>query len=542
MYRVVIADDEPKVSRLIRSLIQWEALGLELVGVADDGVTALEMIGTLLPDIVITDIRMPGYDGIQLIERAKQLKPEIDFIIISGYRQFEYAQKAIRFGVEDYLVKPLKAGEINGTLRKMIDRYLERDRRQLEQVQEAVRQERNTRAMREQFLEALLEGPDEGGRLRCTEPPYGDLARAFTQQAGNGILQALYIKTDYPPEAMGSNGRRLLSDKVAALTQEMLMPVCEEVLITRRGSGAAGLALYVPEKERALRKALQGIIDSLQCQREVFPELRVTIGLGPVVSGMSDAGHSFSAAEAAAADRLLVGAGCIIEAAAAEPSLPEELKMPQEVRRSLQNGLEVLDVQAVTAAVQTMEARAAAAPSLRGAHLLAVAEELMETVRYGLGVHFEADPALKALEGDCREAVSLCYRQKELFGLVKAYAAKSVTHLSEQKLQETKRPIREARRYIQVNFGGPLNLEAVSQAVGFNPTYFSELFKKETGMNFLEYLTDVRVREAKRLLADPVKTIADIAEAVGYSDVKHFSKTFSRITGIQPSQYRKLYY
>jgi two-component system response regulator YesN len=78
--------------------------------------------------------------------------------------------------------------------------------------------------------------------------------------------------------------------------------------------------------------------------------------------------------------------------------------------------------------------------------------------------------------------------------------------------------------------------------VGFNPTYFSVVFKKETGMNFLEYLTDVRIREAKRLLSDPRKTIADVALEVGYNDVKHFSRVFTRSTGLHPSKYRKLYY
>ena len=128
MCRVIIADDEPKVLLLIRNLIQWEELGLELVATANDGISALDLIEELHPDIVITDIRMPGYDGIELIERAKALDSRIDFIIISGYRHFNYAQKAIRFGVEDYLLKPLKALEINQTLRKMTEKYKERDK------------------------------------------------------------------------------------------------------------------------------------------------------------------------------------------------------------------------------------------------------------------------------------------------------------------------------------------------------------------------------------------------------------------------------
>lgn len=544
MYRVIIADDEPKVSKLIRSLIQWEALGLELVGVASDGLTALEMIGTLSPDIVITDIRMPGYDGIQLIEYAKGLKPETDFIIISGYRQFDYAQRAIRFGVEDYLVKPLKANEINGTLQKIITRYLERDQRQLAQVQEAVRRERDTRTLREQFLEALLpEAAPAAGDTPLWQQPLGALNEAYRLQLKEGLFQAFFIKPDYPPEAVVGNGRRLLMEKTAAVTGSALGACCGEVFFTERHHGLLGLASYPESQSRAVRKAFQSVIDSLQGQQEVFPQLRVTVGLSPGFSTLPHGPRAFGAAVAAAEDRLLLGAGGIIDGEApGDLSLPEALQIPQELRRGLINGLEVLNGTAVTETLRAVEARVSVVAGLRGWHLLLLGEELMETVRFGLGLHYEADPALRTAEAGCREALQLCWRQRDLFRLLRDYAARAVDHVAAQKQQEAKRPIREARQYIQTHYGSSLNLECVSQAVGFSPTYFSELFKKETGMNFLEYLTEVRVKEAKRFLADPVKTIAEVSEAVGYSDVKHFSRTFARITGIQPSQYRKLYY
>lgn len=543
MYRVIIADDEPKVSKLIRSLIQWEALGLELVGVASDGLTALEMIGTLSPDIVITDIRMPGYDGIQLIEYAKGLKPETDFIIISGYRQFDYAQRAIRFGVEDYLVKPLKADEINGTLQKIIARYLERDQRQLAQVQEAVRRERDTRTLREQFWRRCCRRRRRRPETPLWQRPLGALNEAYRLQLKEGLFQAFFIKPDYPPEAVVGNGRRLLMEKTAAVTASALGVCCGEVFFTERHHGLLGLASYPENQSRAVRKAFQSVIDTLQGQQEVFPQLRVTVGLSPGFSTLPHGPRAFGAAVAAAEDRLLLGAGGIIDGEApGDLSSPEALQIPQELRRSLINGLEVLNGTAVAEALGAMEARVSAAAGLRGWHLLLLSEELMETVRFGLGLHYEADPALRTAEAGCREALRLCWRQRDLFRLLRDYAARAVDLVAAQKQQEAKRPIREARQYIQTHYGSPLNLECVSQAVGFSPTYFSELFKKETGMNFLEYLTEVRVKEAKRFLADPVKTIAEVSEAVGYSDVKHFSKTFSRITGIQPSQYRKLYY
>jgi two-component system response regulator YesN len=157
MRRVLIADDEAKVALLIKNLIRWDELGLQLVATAHDGLSALALIEEHRPEIVITDIRMPGYDGIELIERAKRQNPDIDFIIISGYRHFDYAQKAIRFGVEDYLLKPLKAVEINQTLRKMVDKYAERDQARRRDANYSARVESDERRLHEQFMSRLID-------------------------------------------------------------------------------------------------------------------------------------------------------------------------------------------------------------------------------------------------------------------------------------------------------------------------------------------------------------------------------------------------
>ena len=119
--KVLIADDEVKVCKLLVNLVDWASLGLEIVGIANDGHTACSMIETLKPDIVITDIRMPGFNGIELIDYIKKRFSQIHFIIISGYRQFEYASQAIKYGVEDYLLKPLKKTEIERVLKKIIN-------------------------------------------------------------------------------------------------------------------------------------------------------------------------------------------------------------------------------------------------------------------------------------------------------------------------------------------------------------------------------------------------------------------------------------
>ena len=104
MLKAVLADDERKVILLLQKLIDWGKLGYEIVGTANDGIRALELVKKTQPQLLITDIRMPGCDGIELIRQARTIQPKIHFIIISGYSQFEYAQNALKYGVEDYLL------------------------------------------------------------------------------------------------------------------------------------------------------------------------------------------------------------------------------------------------------------------------------------------------------------------------------------------------------------------------------------------------------------------------------------------------------
>lgn len=119
MIKVIVADDEIRVCNLVCNLVNWESFNMKIVGTAHDGLSAYELIEKENPDLIITDIRMPGMDGLTLISKAKSICPEAEIIIISGYRDFEYAQNAIRYGVNDYLLKPIKKDELENTLLNM---------------------------------------------------------------------------------------------------------------------------------------------------------------------------------------------------------------------------------------------------------------------------------------------------------------------------------------------------------------------------------------------------------------------------------------
>ena len=540
MCRVLIADDEPKVLLLIRNLIEWDELGLELVATANDGVSALALIEEQRPDIVITDIRMPGHDGIELIARAKARYPAINFIIISGYRHFDYAQQAIRFGVEDYLLKPLKALEINQTLRKMSEKHRLSD-------QQKQRQEDDARRRNERFVALLADAarhgddnPLAGASLEKVNSDYGLALRP-------GGFQAFVVKADVDSAAHNATVRRLLHDKTTTTISDALRPLCHVCVLHGDERGVHGVINFDEAQKKALRRALVGVIDALQAQGELFGRIKVSVGLGRPSTELAGIALSCREAQAAVSDRLIVGTGRIIDpasseaAAAGNDDLVSRVFSPERRRRLLQ-GIEILDATAVFVVIDEIAQLAATQNDLRGEAVYALFDECCQALLFALKSQNAVDAWVDEQQRTAREQRAMCHAQRDVFALLARLATGAIEHVAALRQSESARPVRDAQKYIAAHYAQAIGLEAISQRAGFNPTYFSALFKKETGMNFIDYLTDVRVREAKRLLADPRQSIADIAEAVGYSDVKHFSRLFTRCTGIQPSKYRKLYY
>jgi len=169
MLRVLIADDEERICQLIQALGEWQRLSLTVVGTAQTGPDALEMVRTLTPDILITDIRMPGMDGLQVVQQAHALLPELEVIVISGYAQFDYAQTAIRYGVGEYLLKPINRDALNHSLEKMIERL-------------------NTRRRKDTDIESLLTGRmDDQQQLRAKLVADMLAGRMEADSAGKGV-------------------------------------------------------------------------------------------------------------------------------------------------------------------------------------------------------------------------------------------------------------------------------------------------------------------------------------------------------------------
>lgn len=533
MYKVIIADDEPKVSQLIKNLIDWERLGLEHAATAHDGISALELIKEYQPDIVITDIRMPGYDGIELIKHTKAVKPDIDFIIVSGYQYFDYAHNAIKYGVKDYLLKPLNKTEINTTLAKMTEKYSEKSRQEMYRMEDV-------KKLRNEFLRAIYEG-DGSEYIKGRE--LSSINREYSTSFVEGCCQAVIVKPDFEYQPGNREMMRILLGKLSKIIEQNLGSVCSERLCLIMEDRIFIIANYRNEDKKLFRKALNNIIDEGHMLRDVFKNLMLTIGLGNSREAFEGIAKSTSEAKAALTDRIITGGGKISQFnAELHKGEPRESIISFDRRRRLAGFIEIFDTDAVRHWLKEVESEIHKLSAVSGAFVFATLEEIEEIILYGLKNHANVKAIDKSLIEEFHEALRMQNSIGDVFETAERYICKMLRKAEENRRNESNRPIKEAQKYINEHYASAITLEEVSAIIGFNATYFSALFKKETGMNFLEYVTEVRIKAAKQLLSDSRKGILDISHEVGYSDFKHFTKQFKKVTGLTPSEYRKLYY
>lgn len=528
MLKVVIADDEARVCSLIQMLIDWDALGLELCGTASNGLEALELITSHHPDILITDIRMPGCHGLELIERAKQESPQLEIVIISGYAHFEYAQSAIRHGVGDYLLKPINKQELMSTLAKLAARCRARAQlgSEVEQLRRSSREDQQQ--LHARLLQDLLSGT--AGSLTAER-----LWEEYRLRAQPGLWRVALLSIDCPAGSLGGVSLQMIQEKCAKLLHAELDGLCWAAL-SSAGDGQSALLLgFTGEREKEVRRSLRLVLGQLEAQRAMLGGAEFSIGLSRPVQEPSDLPRAVGEARLLLMERLIEGTGRLLETLPPPSALQRE-RLLADYRQTAGAPLEQVTQEGLQGAAEQLEREALAVPHVRGAELFSLVQDAAQCF-LSRPESADREAQLTAFAAACTHTGSAA----QLFALLREMTAGQLAAMLEQRHASETRPIRQARTYVQQHYSEPITLESVCEAAGFSASYFSALFKRETGENFVKYLTRVRIDRAKELLQHTNLPVSEICSRVGYNDLKHFTQTFKKETSLSPAQYRRLY-
>lgn len=300
LLKVVIADDEKRVCLLIQKIIDWESLGYEVAAIANSGTEAYNLIEQYNPDVVITDIRMPGFDGVELIKHTKEQGHHPEFIIISGYKHFEYAHDALKLGVEHYLLKPIDKDELTASLIKIKENYEKLNLKKSEQKDIEQQLQMNKEKIREHFISSIINNEELFNNV--------DLSSINSQlqiDFRKGIFQSLFLKIDAKRENTASISEilKMIKDK----SEEFLNQQNFEYISRAANSGLIVILNYPENISSKIIQVYRSLFDEVQKTILKFEDYLLTIGIGVPVTEIKYTSFSIKTAVDAIKCRIDLG-------------------------------------------------------------------------------------------------------------------------------------------------------------------------------------------------------------------------------------------
>ena len=533
MYSVFAVDDEPIVLEGIRSKIDWEGSSFTFAGEATDGEIALSMIHELKPDILITDIKMPFMDGLQLAEAIKRTQPWIKIIILSGHDEFDYAKKAISIGIEEYLLKPFTPEELLASLKKAA-LEIDKERKQLSDISKLKEELKSSTALiKKEFLNNLVHGAADTNTVmqKCAELGISLISRYYKVLISR--IGSRSGNTQNQQEACS-----LLNSYSEAINQAVSFFHHSNLLVCIfKGSTQAEL------DDNAFRAA-----ETIGHIVTKNADCTVLTAIGKTVEHLSQLKISYEDAKQIleienkdtqnriiSSDDLDEPAGTNTNSSTASSSTQLDLKendpLVDRLKYAGKNDISAIIEESMTL-IRSNQKQFSVFASYLLVDLIFAVSKLVEKLGGNIKELYPEilqrsfiDEGIKN-ESDFRNKVSqvltfaLEYRDSKITG----------------KYGDV---ILKAKRFIEENYADQnTTLSSVAQAVCLSPNHFSTIFSQECKTTFIEYLTNVRIENAKRLMRETDMKGYDIAYECGFSDPHYFSYIFKKNTGLSPREYK----
>jgi two-component system response regulator YesN len=523
MLKALIVEHEDRDYRLLSETVDWSRFGVETVGRCGDGISAMEEILRLWPDIVFTEVRMPGMGGIELIRRVREHGLSCEFVVVSRYPRFEYAQSAMRLGVEEYLLKPVERGELVRVLEKFVERDTARERQDMNE-----RFLHTRRLLRNSFMD----------KFTMEEPPQPFTPESLNMKYHFNLREGVFQSAIIALSGLPKEEQEVFLPAMAESIRARFDPICYEMIPFVQGFRRLTLTFNYAEDggtKGRIRELFDIVTEHLQ--KRGCEGVKFSVGVGLPERDAQRLKRTLETAERAVRCGLLRGLNRLYEY---EFMTFDKLKsddiLTPFLLGEMNRNAAILNAKGFGRTVR--EAFAPVTPFTDPAVLIEISRAVIDAVS---AVCKEAGSEPVSRE-TCEKLLLRLGCETSLADMetdLTEWAAEQLGRCLEGRSEI--RPVREAKRYIAEHYMETVTLEQIAERVHLNPSYFSIVFKKKTGQNFSDYLTACRMDEAKRVLRDTDWKITTVCGAVGYADSKYFSRIFTKLVGLKPSEYRVLH-
>jgi two-component system response regulator YesN len=510
MNHILLVEDEPLFRKGLAKMITGSETNWHVCGEAENGQEAEILIAERLPDLVITDIRMPLMDGLELLKRTKAKYPHIEFIVITGFQDFQYAQAALRHGALDLLIKPCGKQDIFDALDKAEVRVLEK--------QANLRKTETEHAL-------LLENTLRGILLGF---PYRPELASELEKSLVGCKLTLFQIMDYMPS------HKQYAKRDMPLLQFAVLNMISELTDMH---GIQGRLLVVENGQFAF--IYQETEDEKFVCNEACETVERLLGLQMSLYCAGAASGLAQLAELYEAGRRMVGT------LAGSADVKTDAQVDKPTNRAQQQLISTQTIAFILAG-QIEPMKQYLAQLMKEIYALPVENGKVEALSFSFALQ---DTARKQFEMAYEphlltERITLlhtCGTNDEVSRWTGLELDRFMSSFTAWQEKYSENVVWKAARYMEEHYAEQLPLQFVASLVHLNATYFSHLFKKETGRSFVDYLIELRMEKAKGLLANTDMKITEVSGVVGYDLPNYFAKLFKQTTGLSPKDYRKMY-
>lgn len=527
MYRVMIVDDEVDVREEILRRINWAALGFEVVAIAENGQDALEKAESCPLDLVLTDIKMPYMDGLTLSAHMHRLYPAVRLIMLSGFDRFDFAKEAIRLNVVEYILKPVDFRELTGVLTALKaaldnDFKKRRDTSLLE-----LSYKKSYPLLRDHFIQQLL-----SGMVPARELEYQlDHFKLPIRKGKHKVVVVFELDRTAQTAAID---KKLLPVSLKQLIDDRLEGSCQVVSLI---SFSEVISITAWEDNPIGNLVNLANMICADCQR-LF-KVGLTAGIGRSYVELSSIQESYLQARAAAEYKLLLGSGKAYYIRDMELTEGDPLVFDGRSEQRLITAIKFGDKEKVRSLIESILSGLTGAEITAWryqAYIMGILCAVSQIAnRYGLNeteVLGENDAWFFILSKD--------FTLEKLREWLLNTCVRISGTITEKRISTSRSLVEQAKRFIEENYASAqLSVDMICEHLHISQSHFSNIFKQETGQSFVQYLTDVRMERALRLLSETDEKTYMIAQKVGYDEPNYFSYVFKRKFGTAPSQYRR---
>lgn len=524
MIQVLIAEDEALTRIGIRFCLDRENSGYELVGEAENGKQALDMCLKLKPQILITDIKMPVMDGIELIRQIKARNLDIKIVILTCYEEFTYLHEAMHLGVDDYLLKvALKPDRLLEVLDKIKKKYFETA------APIPAASETRLEAL-ESIIMGYIDECDEINRLVSVH----HLDLDFDRYA------MLLVDAEQDEDSKSYHRSSMLNRGIRAMLADCIN-IENHGEVAQCGFGRFAAFVY-PPAELDDKQAASSLLDLAQRIFQVGTQslnIKLTIGISNLHHGLSELAVAQEEAEQALTHSFFDQNKPICRFSDSQPS--DKVNCSENLHLELKHIHDAVyaeDEAALQATIEnfsnTIRTGNFSESEVRSWFMLAYMAAV-SSFEDKTGIDLDSRQKMQSLKKMVLYASSIQEISREIQRLI----IEITRHFGENSGRQTNTLIHQVTSYCNEHFSENITLEQISKKFGINITYFCKLFKRTMGVTFVDFLTDRRIKEAKRLIRNTDLPNYLIAQQTGFQNPEYFSKTFKKVTGVTPKEYKR---